>query len=176
MVDVQQRALRPLGQYHLPPPQRFVDQQWPVGQVRGQPRREPQPLGHGRFSIKRCLAIAAHQRLVAGGHVQPQRLGQPAGVGQQFGAQPLAPRLVGVGGTDATHRRPDGLLAAGALVGAIQRNVGRGDEVRAAAQLQARRPDVHAARRQRVHLAQQHRRVDDRAIADEADNTRVDDS
>jgi hypothetical protein len=39
-----------------------------------------------------------------------------------------------------------------------------------------RRANVDAARRQRIHLAQQHRRIDDRAVADEAQDAGVDDA
>ena len=96
---------------------------------------------------------------------------------EQIGDADPAPRhLVLVGGPDAAPGGADRAPARRLLARLVERAVPLEDHVRAARHAHARRVAQHAARGERVELAEQDVRVDDDAGADQVDRARMQDA
>ena len=87
---------------------------------------------------------------------------------------PMRPDLVDEGRPDAAERGADGRRPAQLLVGAVDEHVVGHDDVAAVAHVEVL--DADALRLQLFDLLQQHRRVDDDAVADDAGLVAVEDA
>ena len=168
MIDVEQRALRPLEHDRAPLAPRPIQEQRHVRD----PRRHALP---GAAQVREHLP-RVHRRIaddaVAGVDVVLHRLGQRLGVGQV--ADPhAAPRdLVFVRRADASRRGADLALAAARLAEQVELPVIRQDQVGLVAD-QEPVADDDPGLRDFIDLGEERLRVDDNAVADDAGDALV---
>ena len=166
MVDVEQRPVRPLEQHLLPLPDRAVDEQRRVGQVRPQPLRVALVAGRQLLELDRLDAVHAIQPDVLLGQRHLDLLAEDLRVEQVLQPDPEPVGLVGVGGADAAAGRADLELPEPPLTRLVERQVPGHDHVGVAGQ-----PDEvggDPARLEALELLDEHARVDHAAGADHA--------
>ena len=167
VIDVEQRALRAFEQDRLAVAHRLRQQQRDVAHHRPHPLAVRQQLRQHRLPVHRAVLDEAVARVdvVADVLLEPLRIGEVAD------ADAAARDLVLVGRADAARRRADLALAAARLGQQIEVAVIRQDEVRLVADEDAV-GDVDAVLGQLVDLGEQRLRIDDDAVADDADDAR----
>jgi hypothetical protein len=166
VVEVEQRSLRALEQDAVAAPERLVDEQRRVGDVRSQPLRERLVRRRDLLQLERLVLVHTLEPEVLLHERRLDLLAQDLRVEQVLHADPEPGRLVGVRGPDPAPRRPDLQLPEPPLARAVDRDVPRHDQVRVARDPQRRGGD--AAGLEPVDLLQQHLRVDDAAGAEHA--------
>ena len=133
-----------------------------IGSRRGDHR---QVLLADLVGVERQAVVDLGQHAVLLAQREVELLAEDLGVEQVLHAQADAQRLVGVGGADAALGGAELVLAEEALGDAVELLVVRHDQVRVARELHARRVDALA--REHVELGDEHRGVDDDAVADD---------
>ena len=173
VVDVEQRALRALEHHRAAGRHRAMQIERRVGDERLQTRPDRAQI---RQHVLPLHVRVAHEA-VARGDVLVHRARERAVVARVreiADAHAAAADLVFVGRPDAARRRADLPLAPPRFRQHVQLAVIRQDEMRLVAHEQAS-GHVDAQPRQLIHLAEQRVRIDDDAVADEADDAGMED-
>jgi hypothetical protein len=173
VVDVQQRALGALEEHEAPRVEAVPHDARRVGDVLLEAMAEGEVLlGHALQVEHRVLRVGT-QREALGIERGRDLLLEDLLVEEVLHADAHPRRLVGVGGADAASRRADLQPPELRLARRVQQQVVRHDEVRVRAEPQAARVD--AARLEPVDLVGEHARIDDGAVADDAELAGIED-
>ena len=166
MVEVQQRRLRSLEQHLLSLPQSGVDVEGRVRDEWAQPLRIALVLRRDRLEVEGLRLVHALEPEILLREGDLDLLAEDLRVEDVLDANAEPHRLVGVAGADPALRRADRKLAEPPLARLVDREVPRHDQVGV-----ARYVDLVgrvAAALELVELGDQHLRVDDAAVADQA--------
>ena len=175
MVEVEERGLRALEEDVLAGGERVVHERDGVGDHRLDARRQLAEVAVGDVVGRQrqpVVHLGQHKVLLLEHHLE--LLAEDLRVEQVLHPQAHARRLVRVGGPDPPFGRAQRGLAEEALGDAVELLVVRHDQVGVAAHLQP--GAIDAARLEAVDLLDQHRGVDDDAVADDGRDERVEDA
>ena len=165
MIDIQQRALRPLEEDAAPARPRLIQLPPHRGGVGQQPRRNRRKRVEQRRAVHGGAAVSRPQGVVM--EPQPVHLRlQRRSVAKVADTHRPPPDLVLVRRTDATPGRADPLPAR-VLAQGVQLAVERQDQRRAFRNRQRRGSHVHALPANGVDLVEQRPGIDDHAVAQE---------
>ncbi len=171
VVEVEVRGLRALEQHGTAGLERLVHEVHGVVDHRREARHHRQVLLADLVGVEREPVVDLGQHAVLLAQREVELLAEDLGVEEVLHAQAHAQRLVGVGGADAALGGAELVLAEEPLGDAVELLVVRHDQVRVARQLHARGVDALAL--EHVELVDEHRGVDDHAVADDGGDVRV---
>ena len=166
MVEVEEGRLRALEEHVLTGLERLVHEVDRVGDVRRQPRGQLAEVDVGDLvDRRRELVVDLGQHGAALLEHQPELLPEDLLVVEVLHAQADAGGLVGVRRPDAAAGGAERVLAEVPLGEPVHQLVVREDQVGVARDLDLRAVDAPAL--EHVDLGEEHRRVDDDAVADD---------
>ena len=166
MVEVEQRPLRALEEHALPLPERAVDEQGGVDDVRAEPLREALVADDERLELERLEAVDPLEPHVLLRERDLDLLAEDLRVEEVLDADPEPSGLVGVRRADPAPRGADLERAEPALGRLVERSVPRHDHVRVPRQAYAVRRE--AAPVEVVELGDELLGIDHAARADRA--------
>jgi hypothetical protein len=167
-VDVEQYALRAFDEHVATRVQRPAQQANRVGDERLQSRRVADVLLDDRVRVERRAVVERLHDHVALGDVRVHPTREMVAIEQLGQADAGARRAIGVSRSDSAPGRADARTAAAPLRQLVHRLVVREHHVRELGHEQVAF-DLHAASRELFDLAEQLRRIDDHAVADDVD-------